>query len=57
MWARTWVPMPSRKRPSVRSASSHAVAAVTIGLRGKATATPVPYVSSGAARAAAATER
>ena len=41
MWARTWLPSPRRKRPPVTSASSQAVCAVTIGLRGKATATPV----------------
>ena len=52
-WARTWVPTPSRKRPPVASASSQATAAVTIGLRGNATATPVAR-SSCAARAAAA---
>ncbi len=53
MWARTWVPIPRRNLPPLASASSHATAAVTIGLRGKATATPVA-MSICAARAAAA---
>ena len=46
---RTWVPNPSRKFPLVASWSSHAVAALTNGLRGKATATPVDNSSPGAA--------
>ena len=53
MWARTWVPRPTTKRPSVASASIHAAWAVSIGLRGKATATLVPRVSVEVARAAA----
>src|SRR6478609_3702679 len=56
MWARTWVPRPSRNRPLVASASSQATCAVTIGLRGNATATPV-RMSMSAASAAAAQER
>lgn len=56
IWARTWVPSPSRKRPPLASASSHATWAVTMGLRGKATATPV-RMSSSALRAAAAHDR
>ena len=47
MWARTWAPRPSRTVP-VASASSHAVAAVTIGLRGKATTMPVSTSMSAA---------
>ena len=54
--ARTWVPRPSRNRPLLASASSHARPAVTIGLRGNATAMPVSS-SSSVARAAAATDR
>ena len=46
---RTCVPSPSRNLPRVASCSSHAVAAVTNGLRGNATATPVDSSSSGAA--------
>ena len=53
MWARTWVPRPSRKRPPVASASSHAIWAVTIGLRGKATAMPVSRSMSAASAIAA----
>src|SRR5437763_471900 len=40
MWARTWVPRPSRKRPPDNSANSHADWAVSMGLRGNATAIP-----------------
>jgi hypothetical protein len=48
MWARTWVPSPSRNRPRLAWASSHAVDAVTIGLRGNATATPLDdYAATG----------
>ncbi len=57
MWALTWVPRPSTKRPPVASASSHAVEAVIIGLRGKATAIPVPMSSSVVASADAAAPR
>ena len=53
MWAFTCVPSPSRNRPPVASASSHATGAVTIGLRGKATATPVRMSMSAASAAAA----
>ena len=53
MWALTCVPSPSRNRPPLASASSHAAAAVTIGLRGKATATPVRRSMSAASAAAA----
>ena len=56
-WALTWVPRPSRKRPREASASSHATEAVTIGLRGKATATPVARSRSAPLRAAAAQAR
>src|SRR2546423_6820060 len=56
MWARTWVPRPSRNRPLETSASSQADSAVTIGLRGNATAIPV-LTSMSAARAAAAHAR
>ncbi len=56
MWARTCVPNPRRNRPSDSSASSQATWAVTIGLRGKATATPV-RISSSVASAATAHER
>ena len=45
----TCVPSPSRNLPPVASCSSHAVAAVTNGLRGNATATPVESSRSGAA--------
>ena len=57
MWARTWVPRPSRNFPFVMSCSSQALVAVTVGLRGNATAMPVESCSRGAASAAAATER
>src|SRR3546814_18930332 len=43
--------------PPVASCNSHAVAAVTNGLRGNATATPVDNSRPGAASAAAATLR
>ena len=46
---RTCVPRPSRNFPPVASCSSHAVAAVTNGLRGNATATPVDSSRPGAA--------
>ena len=45
MCAFTWVPSPRAKRPLVASASSHASIAVTIGLRGNASAIPVPRSS------------
>ena len=48
--------MPRRKCPSVTSASSHAVWAMIIGLRGKATAMPVARSSDGAAWWAATTD-
>ena len=48
MWARTCDPSPKRKRPPLASASSQAVAAVTMGLRGKATAMPVRMSMSAA---------
>src|SRR2546422_8785131 len=56
MWPRTCVPKPTRKRPPLTSASSHAIDAVTIGLREKATATPVSR-SMSAAKAAAAQDK
>ena len=42
MWAFTWLPRPSENRPLLARASSHAVCAVIIGLRGNATAIAVP---------------
>lgn len=54
MWALTWLPRPSRNRPAVFSANSHASPAAMIGLRGNATAMPVQNSSEGAALEAAA---
>ena len=51
--ARTCVPSPATKRPPVASASIHAAWAVSIGLRGNATATLVPRASDEVASAAA----
>ena len=42
MWARTCVPSPSIKRPSLSFANDHADIAVAVGLRGNAIATDVP---------------
>lgn len=42
MWARTCVPSPSMKRPSLSFANDHADIAVAVGLRGNAIATDVP---------------
>ena len=56
-WALTCGPIPRRNRPPDASASSHATDAVTIGLRGKATATPVARSRSVRVSAAAAHAR
>ncbi len=45
------------KRPSVASANSHAVDAVIMGLRGKATAMAVPSPSRSVTSPAAAADR
>jgi len=55
--ALTWVPSPSTNRPRPSSARSHAAWAVTIGLRGKATAIPVPTRGCSVAARAAALDR
>ncbi len=57
MWAFTCVPRPSEKRPWLARASSHAVCAVTMGLRGKATAMAVPMVMESVTSAATAHPR
>ena len=57
MWAFTCVPRPSVNRPPVASASSHATCAVTIGLRGNATAMAVPMPMRSVAVAAAPHDR
>ena len=57
MCAFTCVPSPTVNRPSVASASSHAVEAVIMGLRGNATATAVPRPSRSVASPAAAADR
>ena len=54
MCAFTCVPSPTRKRPPVVSASSQAICAVIIGLRGNATAIAVPRSIPSIASAAAA---
>ena len=54
MWAFTCVPRPSTNRPPVSSARSQAACAVTIGLRGNATAISVPIVTDVVVRAARA---
>ena len=57
MCAFTCVPSPSTNRPPLSSARSHAACAVTIGLRGKATAMSVPIVTVDVAPAANAEAR
>ena len=52
MCARTCAPSPRRNRPPLASASSQATDAVTIGLRGKATAMPVSTSMSAATASA-----
>jgi hypothetical protein len=42
MWARIWDPRPRSRRPPDRSWRSHAVSAVTIGVRANATTIEVP---------------
>ena len=41
LWPFTWLPRPSTKRPFDAACRSHDASATTIGLRGKAMATPV----------------
>src|SRR5579883_3435200 len=53
-WALTCVPRPSNNRPPEIRLRSHAVCAVTMGLRENATATPVPSSSRVVACAASA---
>ena len=57
MWAFTCVPSPSVNRPPVASANSHVFWAVTMGLRGNATAMAVPMPMRSVAVAAAPHDR
>ncbi len=52
MWARTWVPRPSRNRPTCSPPSSHATCAVTIGLRPGAPSASAPRSSCAASASA-----